>query len=280
MIFRNLAVPGWVRERATPVHFLAFGLGWLALFFVVPLLVLLWQSLGVGTGDPLAAYERAFSELYVRAILRSFYYGIVTTVVTLALAYAFSYFVVFWTSMKQLFLVLVVLPLWIAYIIRYLGIQLFFSPTGPFVSLFGSDFGILFSTRGVIVGLTVAFLPFAILPIYNSMSSIDRSYVQASRILGAGQLRTIYSVILPLSVSGIVAAGLIVFILASGSFLAPAILGSADTFMIANMIERSYTELYNIELAAALSVIYTGMLLVLIAAFNSYVNLGEVFEKL
>ncbi|WP_440767004.1 ABC transporter permease [Natronorubrum sp. DTA7] len=250
------------------------------LFFVVPLLVLLWQSLGLGTGDPFAAYERAFSELYIRTILRSFYYGIVTTVITLALAYGFSYFVVFWTSMKQLFLVFVVLPLWIAYIIRYLGIQLFFSPTGPFVELFGTDFGILFSTRGVVIGLTVAFLPFAILPIYNSMSAIDRSYIQASRVLGAGQLRTIYSVILPMSVSGIVAAGLIVFILASGSFLAPAVLGSSDNFMIANMIERSYTELYNIELAAALSVIYTVMLLVLIAVFNSYVNLGEVFEKL
>lgn len=280
MIFRNLTVPGWVRERTTPVHLLAFGLGWLTLFFVVPLLVLLWQSLGLGTSDPFAAYERAFSELYIRTILRSFYYGIVTTAVTLALAYAFSYFIVFWTSMKQLFLVLVVLPLWIAYIIRYLGIQLFFSPRGPFVDLFGTDFGILFSTRGVILGLTVAFLPFAILPIYNSMSAIDRSYIQASRVLGAGQLRTIYSVILPLSVSGIVAAGLIVFILASGSFLAPAVLGSADNFMIANMIERSYTDLYNIELAAALSVMYTGILLVLIAAFNSYVNLGEVFEKL
>lgn len=280
MIVRNLTVPEWIRKRATPVHLLAFGLGWLTLFFVVPLLVLLWQSLGLGTGDPFAAYERAFSELYVRTILRSFYYGIVTTAITLTLAYSFSYFIVFWTSMKQLFLVLVVLPLWIAYIIRYLGIQLFFSPRGPFVDLFGSDFGILFSTRGVIVGLTVAFLPFAILPIYNSMSAIDRSYIRASRVLGAGQLRTIYSVILPLSVSGIVAAGLIVFILASGSFLAPAVLGSADNFMIANMIERSYTELYNIELAAALSVIYTSLLLVLIAAFNSYVNLGEVFEKL
>lgn len=280
MIVRGLTVPDWLRERTTSVHLLAFGLGWLALFFVVPLLVLLWQSLGLGTSDPLAAYERAFSELYLRAILRSFLYGLITTMITLALAYSFTYFMVFWTSLERLFLVLVVLPLWIAYIIRYLGIQLFLSPTGPFVELFGSDFGLLFSTRGVILGLVVAFLPFATLPIYNSMSAIDRSYVQASRILGAGQLRTVYSVILPLSVSGIVAGGLIVFILASGSFLAPAVLGNADSFMIANMIERSYTELYNIELAAALSVIYTGALLVLIAAFNSYVNLGEVFEKL
>ncbi|WP_306059989.1 ABC transporter permease [Natronococcus wangiae] len=280
MIVRNLTAPAWIRDRATPAYFVAFGLGWLTLFFVIPLLILVWQSLGVGSNEPLAAYEQALSGLYIWAILRSFYYGIVTTVVTLTLAYAFSYFLVFWADLKRFFLVLVVLPLWIAYIIRYLGIQLLFSPTGPFVGVFGTDFGFLFSTRGVIMGLTVAYLPFAILPIYNSMSAIDRSHIHASRVLGAGQLRTIYSVIFPLSISGVVAAGLIVFILASGSFLAPAVLGSSDNFMIANMIERSYTELYNLELAAALSVIYTAVLLVLIAGFNSYVNLGEVFESL
>ncbi|OIB58952.1 ABC transporter permease [Natrialba sp. SSL1] len=280
MIFRNLPVPTSVRERVTPRHLVAFGLGWLALFFVLPILVLVWQSLGIGTGEPLSAYQQALSGLYLWTIVRSFYYGIATTIVTLALAYAFSYFVVFWTSMKNLFLILVVLPLWIAYIIRYLGIQLFFSPTGPFVDLFGTDFGFLFSTRGVILGMTIAYLPFAILPIYNSMNAIDRDHIHASRVLGAGSLRTVYSVVFPLSLSGIVAAGLIVFILSSGSFLAPAVLGSSENFMIANMIERSYTELFNIELAAALSVIYTIILLALIAVFNSYVNLGEVFENI
>lgn len=280
MIFRNLPVPVWARKRATPRHLVAFGLGWLVLFFVLPLLLLVWQSLGIGTGDPLSAYQQALSGLYLWAILRSFYYGIATTLVTLALAYAFSYFIIFWTSMKKLFLILVVLPLWIAYIIRYLGVQLFFSPTGPFVGVFGTDFGFLFSARGVIIGMVVAYLPFAILPIYNSMSAIDREHIHASRVLGAGQLRTVYSVIFPLSMSGVIAAGLIVFILASGSFLAPAVLGSTDNFMIANMIERSYTELYNLELAAALSVIYTAILLALIIGFNSYVNLGEVFENI
>jgi len=213
-------------------------------------------------------------------MFRSFYYGIATTVLTLVLAYAFSYFLVFRTDMRRLFLVLVVLPLWIAYIIRYLGIQLFFSPTGPSVDFFGTDFGFLFSARGVILGMTVAYLPFAILPIYNSMNAIDQEHIHASRVLGAGSLRTVYSVILPLSLSGIVAAGLIVFILSSGSFLAPAVLGSSDNFMIANMIERSYTQLFNIELAAAISVIYTMILLALIVMFNSYVNLGEVFENI
>lgn len=280
MSARRIYVPGWIEDRGSPRVLLGVGLGFLALFFVVPILLLIWQSLTFDGAHPFEAYERALGGVYMNAILRSFLYGIVTTVVTLSLAYAFSYYVVFRTDRDRTLLALIVLPLWIAYIIRYLGIQLFLSPTGPMVQTIGTDFGILFSTTGVIVGLTSAFLPFAILPIYNSINAIEENVIQASRVLGAGQLRTVYSIVFPLSLSGVVAAGLIVFILASGSFLAPAVLGGTGDLMIANMIERSFSELYNIELAAALSVIYTVVLLVLLVLFNSYVNLAEVFANL
>ena len=280
MSTRKIYVPRWIEDRGSPRVLLAIGLGFLAFFFIVPILLLVWQSLTFDGEHLFEAYERALGGVYMNAILRSFLYGIVTTVVTLSLAYAFSYYVVFRTDRDRILLALIVLPLWIAYIIRYLGIQLFLSPTGPMVQSIGTDFGILFSTTGVIVGLTSAFLPFAILPIYNSINAIEENMIQASRVLGAGQLRTVYSIVFPLSLSGVVAAGLIVFILASGSFLAPAVLGGTGDLMIANMIERSFSELYNIQLAAALSVIYTVVLLVLLTVFNSYVNLAEVFANL
>lgn len=280
MIVRNLPLPSNVHQRLSSRLLLGVGLGWLALFFVLPILLLVWQSIDPTASNPFAAYQRALGGVYLDAIVRSFYYGLVTTVITLVLAYTFAYYAVFHSNNERLLLALVVLPLWIAYIIRYLGIQLFLSPTGPFVRTFSTDFGILFSTAGVVAGLTSAFLPFAILPIYNSISAIDDAFVDASRVLGAGQLRAIVSVVVPLSLSGVVAAGLIVFILASGSFLAPAVLGGPGNLMIANMIERSFSELYNLELAAALSVIYSALLLVIIGLFNSYVNLGEVFSNL
>lgn len=280
MIVRNLPIPAWVHRRVSSRILLGIGLGWLALFFVLPILLLVWQSIDLTASNPLAAYQQALGGVYLEAILRSFYYGGITTAITLLLAYVFAYYAVFHTSYQRVLLALIVLPLWIAYIIRYLGIQLFLSSTGPFVQLFGTDFGILFSTTGVIVGLTSAFLPFATLPIYNSLSAIDEAYVNASRVLGASQFYSVRSVIVPLSLSGIVAAGLIVFILASGSFLAPAVLGGSGNLMIANMIERSFSELYNLELASALSVIYSALLLLLLGLFNSYVNLGEVFSNL
>lgn len=280
MIVRNLPIPAWVHRRVSSRILLGIGLGWLTLFFVLPILLLVWQSIDLTASNPFAAYQQALGGVYIEAILRSFYYGGITTAITLLLAYIFAYYAVFHSSHERMLLALIVLPLWIAYIIRYLGIQLFLSSTGPFVQLFGTDFGILFSTTGVIVGLTSAFLPFATLPIYNSLSAIDEAYIDASRVLGASQLYSVRSVVVPLSLSGVVAAGLIVFILASGSFLAPAVLGGPGNLMIANMIERSFSELYNLELASALSVIYSALLLLLLGLFNSYVNLGEVFSNL
>jgi ABC-type spermidine/putrescine transport system permease subunit I len=153
-------------------------------------------------------------------------------------------------------------------------------PTSPFVQLTGTDFGILFSTTGVIIGLTAVFLPFAILPIYNALSSIDEALVDASRVMGADQWRTIRSIVFPLSLSGVIAGGLIVFILATGSFLAPAVLGGPGNTMIANVIEQAFSDMFDLELAAALAVVYTTVLLALIVGFNSYVNIGRVLGEL
>lgn len=278
-VLRGIDIPAGIRDRFSSRVLLGIGLGSVAVLFLLPLLFLLVQSFQAGD-SVFESYQRVFSGVYLASIYRSLLYGLVTTIVTLILGYALAYYIAFRANNAALLLALVVLPLWIAYIIRYLGIQLFLSPTGPVVDLFGTDFGLLFSTAGVIVGLTSAFLPFAILPMYNSLSSVDQSVVHASRVMGAGPITTVYKVVFPLTLSGVIAAGLIVFILSSGSFLGPAILGGPGDLMIANVIEDAYSSLGNIPLAAALSVVYTIILVVLLTLFNSYVNLGEVFSNL
>jgi len=280
MIVEGIPLPKFVERRVSSRWLAAFGLGFLTVFYIVPILFLYWNSLNFGDGGLFNNYVRAFSDIYLVALARSFYYGVLTTVVTLALGYVLAYYIAFRSKREKLLLGLVVLPLWIAYVIRYLGIQLLLFPSSPLVQLIGTDFGILFSTRGVILGLTTVFLPFAILPIYHALKSIDEDLVDASRVLGATQLRTVRSVILPLSLSGVVAGGIIVFILATGSFLAPAMLGGPNDTMIANVIEQSYSQTFDLGLASSLAVIYTTILLVLLMVFNSYVNLGEVLGEL
>lgn len=279
MIIEGLPTPDVLKRYGSPRALVGLGLGFLGVAYIIPILLLYWQSLNFGDGGLFTHYKSALSGIYLQTLLRSFYYGILTTIVTLSLGYVLAYYIAFRANREKFLLGLVVLPLWIAYVIRYLGIQLLLFESSPVVQLFGTDFGILFSTRGVIIGLTSVFLPFAILPIYHALKSIEDEIISASRTLGAGQLRTIQSVIIPLSLSGIVAGGLIVFILATGSFLAPAVLGSPGDTMIANLIEGSYSS-FNVGLASSLAVIYTTLLLVVIMAFNSYVNIGRVLGEL
>ncbi|MFB1062625.1 MULTISPECIES: ABC transporter permease [unclassified Natrinema] len=236
------------------------------------------ESLNFGGGDLFANYRDALSGVYLETLGRTLYYALITTVVCLVLGYTIAYFIAFKAKRQFAMLALVLLPLWIAIIIRYFGVSLFFLPTGPVQQLFGTDFGVLFTTRGVVIGLVSALLPFAILPMYNSIQSIDDELIYASEVLGATPLYTLRTVIIPLSLSGVVAAALFVYILAAGSYLAPALLGGPADFMMANVIEQSFT--YDLDLAATMSVVFTVTLLILIGLFNHYANISEVLSDL
>lgn len=271
-------IPESVRERLSPTHLIVFGSLWLLLFFVMPVLLLVWESLNLGGTPTLEHYERAVSGVYRDTIVRTLYYALLSTVSCLVLGYVVAYYAAFKTKRPIAVLSLVLLPLWVAIVIRYFGIALFFMPTGPVVEVFGTDFGIMFDRPAVILGLVSVLLPFAILPIFNALQSIDEDMIAASHTLGASRIRTFYHVTLPMSLSGVVAATVFVYILSAGSFLAPAMLGGPGDFMMANVIADAYV--YNIELAAAMSVVFTLVLIVIVVAFNAYVNIGEVLGEL
>lgn len=266
--------------RVTNRHLAWFGLGFVGLFFVLPVLLLVPESLNLAGEAPFESYLRATDGIYVDAFVRSFLYGIVTTAVTLALAYLLAYYLAFASRNVRLAMTLIIVPLWIAYIVRYFGILLFLSPAGPFADLTGIEPGLLFTTPAVIVGLANVYLPFAVLPIYNSLNAIDEALVDASRVLGADKWRTLAKVVFPLSLPGVVAAGLIVFILAAGSFLGPAVLGGPRQTMIANVIAQAFLDNFNIQFASALAVIYTVLLVGTLLVFNTVFDLREVLGNI
>lgn len=270
------AVGDRLEGRISNRHLAIFGLGFVGLFFVLPILLLVPVSLNLGTSTPFESYKRALDGIYVNAFVRSFFYGIITTAVTLGLAYLLSYYLAFATDRVRIAMTFIIIPLWIAYVIRYFGILLFLSPAGPLTDLTGVDPGLLFTMPAVIIGLVNVYLPFAVLPIYNSLNAIDEALINASRVLGAGKWRTIATVVFPLSLPGLVAAGLIVFILAAGSFLGPAVLGGPRQTMIANVIAQAFLDSFNIQFASALAVIYTILLVGLLLVFNSLFDLQEV----
>ena len=113
---------------------------------------------------------------------------------------------------------------------------------------------ILYNVNAVIIALTHGWAPFAILPIFVSLEKIDRSLLEASRDLGDGPFHQFFRVVLPLSIPGVIAASLIVFIPTIGEFITPKLVGGTDGLMIANIIQVQFSKANNAPLGAALSV--------------------------
>ena len=224
------------------------------------------------------------SPIYGLLLRRSLMVSGLVTLVTVILAYPVAYFVSFHVapSKKSLWLFLITIPFWTSYLIRvflwkvilgYNGVinttilqasnlfQRIYDKTGLEFFLWASSKTdepltfILYNVNAVIITLAHAFAPFAILPIFVVLEKIDRSLLEASRDLGETKLTTFFRVTLPLSMSGVVGATLIVFIPTIGDYVTPELMGGAGGKLIANMIQTQFLQLNNAPLGAALAVV-------------------------
>jgi spermidine/putrescine transport system permease protein len=192
-----------------------------------------------------ANYEAAWTEpLYRLLMWRSLWISALTTIFTVLLAYPIAYYVAFHVQRNRaLWLFLITIPFWTSYLLRVFLWKVILGYNGVFNSLLMSlglideplTF-ILYDANAVILTLTHAWAPFAILPIYVALSKTDRSLLEAAEDLGDGPLRRFGRVTLPLSMPGVIAAALIVFIPTVGDYVTPKLVGGTDGLMIANMI--------------------------------------------
>lgn len=289
------------RERLIAAAQAGLGVAWMLAFLLAPLVYILtlsfWQrgAGGVIIQEFTFANYRAIlledvallgwqiNNLYLSILWQSLKFGFLTTVATLALGYVPGYFLGRTdTRFRSVLLLFVVLPFWVPLIIRYyawilvLGNQGVIQTTLSWVGI-ASD-GFLFTEVAVITGLVQVLLPFMILPIYNSVNKIDDSMIESAKTMGAGPLRAFYEVTLPLSLPGISAGSILVFILAVGSFMAPALLGGPANMMVANLISQTFGTNFNWPLASAMAIVYLVVLFALITVFNRFVGLEEVFN--
>ncbi|MFB6082381.1 MAG: ABC transporter permease [Halanaeroarchaeum sp.] len=288
------------RERVLAVAQAGLGVGWMLAFLLAPLAYILalsfWQR---GAGGVIiqeftwANYRQVLlhdvhllsweiNNLFLLILWQSLKFGFITTAVTLAIGYVPGYVLGRTTTrFKPILLLLVVLPFWVPLIIRYYAWILVMGNQGLVTTVLGwfgtESSGFLYTELAVITGLVQVLLPFMILPIYNSVNKIDDSLVESAKTMGAKPLRAFYEVTLPLSLPGISAGSILVFILAVGSFMAPALLGGPSNFMIANLIEQTFGTNFNWPLASAMAIVYLVVLFALITAFNRYVGLEDVF---
>ncbi|MDT8343683.1 MAG: ABC transporter permease [Thermohalobaculum sp.] len=210
-----------------------------------------------------ANYVTAWTEpLYVLLMGRSLAISGIVTLTTVLLAYPIAYFVAFHVERhKALWLFLITIPFWTSYLLRVFLWKVILGYNGVLNSaLMGLGITeapltfLLYNANAVVLTLAHAWAPFAILPIYVALSRIDRSLLEAAEDLGDGPLRQFWRVTLPLSMPGVIAAALIVFIPTVGDYVTPRLVGGTDGLMIANMIQVQFGKANDAPLGAALSV--------------------------
>jgi len=276
-------------RRAAPYLFLLPGGLWLVLFFVIPMVTMLSVSLQEGslsTGYQLTwnfdIYRQAISDWSLQ-FGRSFIYALIVTGLTLLLGYPLAYFIAFRGGRaKNYLLLLVILPFFTAFIIRTLSWQMILADNGMVLGtlkdlgLLDQNAEVLSTPVAVIGGLTYNFLPFMVLPLYVSLEKIDRHMVEAATDLYANRTGAFLRVTLPLSMPGVFAGSLLVFIPAVGDFVNADLLGGRDTTMIGNVIQRLFLQNNAYPEAAALSFTLMAVVLVLVAVYARAVGSDEL----
>lgn len=254
-------VRGW-RLLGTPFIFAL-------LLLLAPLLLML--TLSFWTQDYLTLDKTLTINNYIEAwthpvyqmlFQRSLFISLSVTVLTILIAFPVAYYISFYGgSKKTLWIFLVTIPFWTSYLLRMFLWKVILGYNGVlnsfllWLELITEPLTvILYNANAVILALTHGWAPFAILPIFVSLEKIDRSLLEASRDLGDGAAKQFFRIVLPLSMPGVVAAGLIVFIPTIGEYITPKLVGGTDGLMIANMIQVQFSKANNAPLGAALSV--------------------------
>ncbi|MGZ0220153.1 MAG: ABC transporter permease [Acidimicrobiales bacterium] len=257
---------------------------YLFLFFAIPFGIVVVYSFATRTrtggttlsGWNVDSYGR-LSEQIVRDVLtRSISLALLTTVLCLVIAYPFAYYMTTVSpTARNLMLVFVMIPFWTNFLVRNYAWRLILANDGPFSNttefLGLGERNILFSQSAVVLGMVYSFLPFMILPLYASIERIDHGFVEASRDLYANGRQTFMKILLPLSMPGVVAGSILVFVPSLGAYVTPDILGGGKNVLLGSYIVTQFGTARNFPFGASLSVV---LMVVMLTATIGYFRSG------
>lgn len=270
----------WLRHHRglIPYLFLVPGGLWLIVFFVLPLITAVSVALqegSLGTGYRLTFNFAIFPEAIARwddQLVRSLQYGLIVTVLTMLIGYPMAYTIAFKGGRYETILLLfVIMPFFTSFIIRTISWKFILADQGfvlgtlKDIGILDQGFRLLATPVAVISGITYNFLPFVVLPLYVALERINPRLIEAAEDLYASRTQAFLRVTLPLSISGVFAGSLLSFIPAVGDYLNAELLGSRNTTMIGNVIQRLYLVNNDYPQASALSLIL--MLGILVSVF-------------
>ncbi len=255
---------------------------WLAAFALVPAFALMLVSLlDRGDGEffiPVLTLDN-YSELLGPVFLTVFWDSVslaaLSTLVCLAVGYPFAYRIAKSAAKwRPWLLLLVIIPFWTNSLIRtyalilILGVQGMANKALMALGLLSAPLELMYTDFAVFVGLTYTLLPFMVLPLYASIEKLDPSLADAAKDLGAGSLRTFWHITLPLTLPGIVAGCILVFLPSLGCFYVPEILGGAKNMLLGTFIKNQFLVANNWPLGAAASFVLTIMLIIMAGLYR------------
>lgn len=256
---------------------------WLFFFFLLPLAIVLFVSFmtrgarnSITFPLTLEHYERIFGGVYFPVFVDSIWIALVTTVICLIAGYPLAFFISTRKSkaMQQFALFLVILPFWTNFLVRTYAWRVLLGTEGTInvtlmnLGLISQPLALLNTDLAVLIGLVYGFLPFMILPIYSSVERFDFRLVEAAHDLGANDWRAFWRVVFPLTLPGVFAGCILVFIPAIGAFVTPNLLGGTQGIMIGNLIEGQFRGTGNFPLGSAASVVMMGMVMIGLLAYS------------
>ncbi|HLF42358.1 MAG TPA: ABC transporter permease [Acidimicrobiia bacterium] len=257
---------------------------YLVLFFAIPLVLVFVYSFATrsSTGQTVLAewnlesYQRLFTPGVLVIFLRSLVRASVTTAICLLFSYPFAYYIATRTPrVRNLMLIFVMIPFWSNFLVRTYAWRVLLGSDGPLSQLSqnlgGEPIRLLFTNSAVLIGLVYGFMPFMVLPLYAALERMDWRLVEAARDLYADGWTAFRKVTLPLSMPGVVAGSILVFIPSLGAYVTPALLGGAKTVGIGDYIVSQFLAARNWPFGSALSF---GVMFVMLLATVYYFRAG------
>jgi spermidine/putrescine transport system permease protein len=262
---------------------------YLVLFMILPLVLVV--ILSFMTRGPygnvvykinLDNYRRLLDPLYLRILIFSIYTAALTTIITIIIGYPLAYYIARVPPFRRSFLLfLILVPFWTNFIIRiYAWIMIL--RTEGFLNTILLNLGviklpldILYTPTAVLIGMVYEFLPFMILPLYTSLEKVDLSLLEAAADLGAKPWTAFRRVTLPLSVPGMIAGSILVFIPAMGMFVVPDLIGGAKSILVGNLIRNQFLTARDWPFGAAASMLLLLLTLVFTLFYTRKAGFGE-----
>ncbi|MDD3243046.1 MAG: ABC transporter permease [Eubacteriales bacterium] len=247
-------------------------IAWMILFTVVPMGLLLYYAFTDGNQSfSLASFQKFLDPVYIKVLGRSLWLAFLCTLICLVLGYPISYLLAHHKHGNFLSM-LFILPMWMNFLLRTYAWMSLLENTGLINRLLTAiGFGqvtLLYNSGAVLLGMVYNFLPFMILPIYNSLQRMDRSLVEAAGDLGASPAAVFRRVTLPLSMPGVISGITMVFMPAVTTFVISRLLGGSQFMLFGDLIEQQFLQASNWNFGSALSVIMMVLILIGMAIVN------------